>query len=149
MDKRDLVDIAEVVVTMARESGRQVAAIPLEEIAGRLGVSRSTLYRRIGSREALHAAVRAAGVEPGEQPDVRERATRAAAAIVRSDGLGALTLERVATVAGCSVPALHQQLGGREGLLTAIFERYHPLVPVERFLQTPPATFRDGVHGIQ
>jgi AcrR family transcriptional regulator len=148
MDRRIGPDITTTVIAMAEESGREVAALPIEEIAARLGVSRATLYRRIGSREALHGAVRAEGVEPGERPDVRERAIQAAAAIVRSDGLGALTLERVAAEADCSVPALHQQLGGREGLLAALFERYHPLVPIERFLTVPPATFRDGVRAI-
>ena len=141
-------DIATAAIAAARESGRGVAAIPLAEIAARLGISRATLQRRIGSRQALHAAVRAAGVDPGEQPDVRERAVQAAAAIVRREGLGALTLERVAAAAGCSVPALHLQLGGREGLLIALFERFGPLVSAERLLTTPPATFRDSVRAI-
>ena len=57
-------DIATAAIAAARESGREVVAIPLAEIAARLGISRATLQRRIGSRAALHAAVRAAGVDP-------------------------------------------------------------------------------------
>lgn len=117
-------------------------------VARRAGISRATLYRRIGSRRALEAAVRATGVDPGARPEVRDRAVAAAADIVRRGGLGALTLKRVAAVARCSVPALHGQLGGREGLLAAVFERYSPLPRVEALLTEPPATFREGVRAI-
>ena len=43
------------------------------------------------------------------------------------------------------MPALHSQLGGREGLLAALFERYSPLPDVERVMATRSATFEAGV----
>ena len=93
---RTIIDAA---VASAREDRREVAAVPLDEIARRVGISRATLYRRIGSRRALDEAVRAAGVDPGGRPEVRERAVTAAAAIVRERGFGALTLDAVAAAA--------------------------------------------------
>jgi AcrR family transcriptional regulator len=140
-------ELVQAAVEVARESGRAVADVSLDVIARRAGVSRVTLYRRIGSRSALDEAVRARGVDPGGRPDVRERAVAAAAALVREGGLGALTLDGVAARAACSVPALHSQLGGREGLLAALFERYSPLPQVEHLLETP-ATLADGVRAI-
>ena len=148
MNRRVDPGVVNAAIALARETGRKAADVSLDEIAQRAGISRATLYRRIGSRRALDDAVRAAGVDPGGRPSVRDRATRAAAEIIREAGLGALTLEAVAARAGCSVPALHSQLGGREGLLTALFERFGPLVPAERLLTAPPATFRDGVRAI-
>jgi AcrR family transcriptional regulator len=139
--------ILDAAVQAARESGRDVADVPLQAIARRAGISRVTLYRRIGSRQALDEAVRAAGIDPGGRPEVRERAVTAAAAIIRERGFGAFTLEAVAVAAQCSVPALHTQLGGREGLLTALFERYTPLPRIEEELETSP-DFASGVRAI-
>lgn len=142
---RELVRAA---IALAQETGRDIADVSLDEIARRAGISRTTLYRRISSRRALDDAVRAAGVDPGGRPGVRDRAASAAAEIIREAGLGALTLEAVAARAGCSVPALHSQLGGRDGLLAVVFERYHPLPRLERLLAAPPATFEETVRAI-
>src|ERR687893_178492 len=99
--------IVEAAVGAAEEAGVAVADLPLDAIARQAGVSRTTLFRRIGTRQRLEAAIRAAGVDPGVRPAVRERAVAAAAAIVRERGFAALTLEGVAAAAGCSLPALH------------------------------------------
>jgi len=140
--------IVQAAVKAAEESGLAVADLSLDAIARRAGVSRTTLFRRIGSRRRLEAALRAAGVEPGERPGVRARAVAAAADIVRERGFAALTLEAVAVGARCSVPALHSQLGGREGLLAAMFERYSPLPRVEAVLAEPAPPLSIGVRAI-
>src|SRR5687767_14674423 len=111
----------------ATESGRDVADVSLDAVARRAGISRATLYRRIGSRRALDDAVRASGVDPGGRPDVRARATAAAADLIEEGGLAALTLEAVAARADCSLPALYGTFGGRDGLLRETFERFSPL----------------------
>jgi AcrR family transcriptional regulator len=140
--------IVEATLIEASAQGRDPADVPLEDVARRAGLSRATLYRRIGSRRALDDAVRAAGVDPGGRPAVRERATEAALTVIVRDGLGAMTLEAVAAQAGCSLPALYDQFGGREGLLTALFERYSPIRRFEALLETPPASLAEGVRGI-
>ena len=141
-------EIVDAAMAVARDHGRALADVSLAEIAQRAGVSRATLYRRIGSRKALDAAVRAAGVDPGNRPDVRERAVEAAAAIVRERGFGALTLEAIAARAGCSIPALHSQLGGRDGVIVALFERYSPLPRVEQVIAAPSGTFEETVRAL-
>ncbi len=141
-------DIVRAATAAADASGLAVADVPLDEIASRAGISRATLYRRIGSRQALEEAVRAAGVEPGSRPDVRERATLAAARLIADQGLGALTLEAVADAASCSVPSIHSQIGGREGLLAAVFERYSPLVRVETIVASPGPSFDATIRAV-
>lgn len=140
--------IIDAAIQESERQGRDPADVPLEDIARRAGVSRATLYRRIGSRRALDAAVRASGVDPGGRPSVRDRAVAAAADLIVEQGFGSLTLDAIATRADCSLPALYDQFGNREGLLSAAFERYSPVFRVERLLATPPASFEDGVRGI-
>ncbi|MGW0043284.1 TetR/AcrR family transcriptional regulator [Rhodococcus sp. NPDC003348] len=120
----ELVDAA---LRAAEETGRDVGAVPLVEIAKRAGISRSTLLRRLGgTRGPLDAAVLASGVDPGGQRPARDRAMEAGAQLIGERGLAALTLEAVASAAHCSVYTLYLAFGNRAGLLQAIFQAYGP-----------------------
>jgi AcrR family transcriptional regulator len=142
-------ELVEAAVSEAEQRGQDVADVPLTAIAAAAGISRSTLVRRIGgSRQALDDAVRAAGVDPGGRPPVRERAIEAAAGLIAEHGLSAVTLESIAGAAGCSLPSLHATFGGRDGLLTAIFERYSPLLDLEALMADPPASVEDTVRAV-
>ncbi|MEO3892227.1 TetR/AcrR family transcriptional regulator [Nonomuraea sp. B5E05] len=122
-------------VDAARRHNLDVADVSLKLIADEAGISRSTLLRRIGgTRAALDRALLNAGVDPGGRPPVRERALEAAAHLIAGRGLAELTLETVADSAQCSLPSLREALGGRDALLTAVFERHTPLLDVEELL---------------
>lgn len=140
--------ITDAAITLSEDSGQPLASLSLDEVAAHAGISRATLFRRIGSRAALEDAVRQRGVNPGHRPDVRDRAVLAAASIVAERGLAALTLEAVSRAAECSVPALHTQLGGREGLLAAMFQRFSPLPRIETILSPPVPPFEEGVEAL-
>lgn len=142
----DLVDAA---VAAARERDQDVAEVSLAAIASAAGISRSTLLRRIGgSRAALDEAVREAGVDPGGRPPVRERAIEAAARLISERGLGTVSLDAVADAAECSLPSLHTVFEGRDGLLAAIFDRYSPVLDLERLAADPPERVDDTVRAI-
>ncbi|HZE32863.1 MAG TPA: TetR/AcrR family transcriptional regulator, partial [Actinoallomurus sp.] len=149
MPDRDIpVDLVEAALRAAERLSKNVADVPVQAIAEEAGISRSTLLRRIGgSRPALDAAVRATGVDPGGQRPVRERAIEAGAHLIGEHGLAALTLEAIATAAGCSVPSLYIAFGGRDELLLAIFERHLPLLSVE-VPTDPRADLRETVNRI-
>lgn len=129
----------------AQEAGREVAAVSLNRVARRAGVSRATLFRRIGNREALEAAVAAAGVDPGRRQDLGDRVLVAARRLIETEGLERLTLDAVARQAGCSVSSVHTRFDGRTGLLSAMFERDSPIAEVERMLAERPARFEEQV----
>jgi AcrR family transcriptional regulator len=115
-------------LAVARARRRDVADVPLAAIAAAAGMSRSTLLRRLGgTRGPLDDAVRRAGVDPGGRPPARERAIAAAASLIAEQGLGATTLDAVAAAADCALPTLHGLFDGRDGLLTAVFDRFGPL----------------------
>lgn len=133
----------------AREGRVDVSVVSLNRVARRAGVSRATLFRRIGNRAALEEAVRRRGIDVGTRRTVRERALQAALELVETGGVTSLTLERVAQRAGCSVTSVHQQFDGREGLLATLFEQYSPIVSVERLLHQPrPGGFEEQVRSV-
>jgi AcrR family transcriptional regulator len=149
MTERVPSDIVAAAVAVACERGRDVAEVPLVAIAAAAGISRSTLVRRIGgSRSALDAAVREAGVDPGGRPPVRERAIEAGARLIGERGLGAVTLDAVADAAGCSLPSLHTVFEGRDGLLAEIYERYSPIPDLEGLTADPPESLEEAVQGV-
>jgi AcrR family transcriptional regulator len=142
-------DLVEAALRAAENLGRDVADVPLIAIAREAGMSRSTLVRRLnGSRQPLDNAVRAAGVEPGGRPPVRERAIQAAASLISDRGLAAVTLEAVAGQASCSVHSLYAVFGGRDEMLSSVFDRYAPIVDFEDSISDPKGDLADTVHRI-
>lgn len=142
-------DVVQAALRASRAKGVPVVEVPLLAVAHEAGISRSTLLRRLGgSRGALDEAVRAAGVDPGEQKPVRTRAVEAAAELIGEQGLAAVTLERVADGAQCSVHSLYAAFGGRDGLLQAVYERYSPVLDVEAVLAGPREDFPSTVRTI-
>src|SRR5258707_4035464 len=104
--------VVEAALRASGKLGKDVADVPVAMIATEAGISRSTLLRRFGgSRVTLNDAVRAAGVDPGGLPPVRDRAVEAAAALISESGLAAATLEAVAAQANCSVYSLYAVFG--------------------------------------
>ena len=95
-------EVIQATLRSAERLGRDVADVPVVVIAHALGVSRSTLLRRLGgSRRALDDAVRDFGVDPGGRPPVRLRAVEAAAEVISARGVASATVEAVAAEADC------------------------------------------------
>ena len=142
-------EVVDAALRAAETLGRDVADVPLVAIAREAGMSRSTLVRRLnGSRQLLDDAVRAAGVEPGGRPPVRERAVKAAASLISDRGLAAVTLEAVAAQADCSVHSLYAVFGGRDELMRAVFDRYSPILDFDEAIAEPDAELGETVHRI-
>ncbi len=142
-------EVVEAALRAAETLGRDVADVPLVAIAREAGMSRSTLIRRLnGTRQLLDDAVRAAGVEPGGRPPVRERAVQAAATLISRRGLIAATLEAVAAQADCSVHSLYAVFGGRDELMRAVFDRYSPILDLDEVLSEPDAELGQTIHRI-
>lgn len=142
--------IIEAAMAEAAATGRPVAELSLDRIARRAGISRSTIYRRVRTRQALDDAVRQAGGDPGSRVGVRERAVAAAAEVIVAGGVGALTVEAVTRRVGCAATSIYSAFGDREGLIAAVFECHAPLPVVEGLLADPQqfADLESGVRAI-
>jgi AcrR family transcriptional regulator len=141
--------IVHAAIQVARRRGESVSDVPLSAIADAVGISRSTLLRRLGGkRTALDDVIAARGVDVGPRPSVRERAIAAATKLMNEHGLDSATLDAVATEAQCSVPSLHAVFGTRDGLLTAVFDLHGPLRALEALATRLPTSFEDRVRAI-
>jgi AcrR family transcriptional regulator len=98
----------------------------MDELAAEAGVSRATLYRQAGSREAVLAALCEQGVEVGVRLDVRERILTACRAVFTRAGFEAATLEDIAREAGVGPATVYRQFTDKEGLVSAFAEHIGP-----------------------
>jgi len=120
-------DRRERILTQARSllgAGRRPT---VEQIAAAAGVSKTGFYREFDSRAALLDALR---LEP--EPASRERILEAAAELVGSGGLAALSMDELAAKAGVSRATLYRLFPGKPALFISLIHAYSPLEPVSR-----------------
>src|SRR5680860_543720 len=121
---------------LAGSSATPLAAMSMNEIASALGMTRMTLYRKAGTRDQIVTALQGIGIDARRQPDVHERVVTATTALLRDRPIVELTLDLIASEAGCSVPAIHARFGGRQGVLIAVIERHSPLFTMKQLAST-------------
>nr|WP_055501289.1 TetR family transcriptional regulator [Nonomuraea pusilla] len=139
-----LEEVASALRSHLAETGAEPGELSLEDIAAVVGVSRSTLIRRIGHRRHLDEILTRQGAGAPRR-SAGDRAVEAAARLYGEFGVGEVTLEMIAADAGCTVQAIQGQLGGRDGLLAAVFDRYSPMPRVEEVLAEPPVDLESDV----
>jgi AcrR family transcriptional regulator len=93
------------------------------------GVSRTSFYRAFDSRAAL---LKALAVRP--EPAAREKILEAALVMVGARGLGALSMDELATRAAVSRATLYRLFPGKPVLFTSLLRTYSPLEPVSRLV---------------
>jgi AcrR family transcriptional regulator len=82
---------------------------------------------------------------PAKAPLSVEAIVEAALAILKSEGLEALSMRRVATALDTGAGSLYVYVSGREGLLEAVFDRIVATIELE----TPdPSRWREQLHSV-
>lgn len=94
-------------------------ALTMDALATASGLSRATVYRRIGSREALIARLTEEGLDVGERGDLSERILDAAARTFGRLGFEA-TVEQIAEQAGVGSATIYRHFGDKESLILAL-----------------------------
>lgn len=121
MDPAELFEIAR---RLVEEAGPE--ALTMDRLAEAAGISRSTAYRLVGSREALVQRLAAAGVDIGERGDARERVLAGAREVFSRHGLEAATIDAIAEAAGVGTATIYRQFGDKPGLVAAFIENLGP-----------------------
>lgn len=98
-------------------------ALTMDNLAREVGTSRATVYRIVGSRQALMAELAQQGMVE-EEADVSTRVMRACALVFAREGVDAATAEEIAREAGIGVATLYRHYGNREGLVEAFVSNF-------------------------
>lgn len=129
--------IGERVLRQARESLLAGPLPSVEELARRAGVSRASVYRLFGSRDAL---LRRLEVDP--DPGARERVLAAAGELIGRDGLSSLSMEELAATARVSRANLYRLFPGKPALFRELVRAFSPMeavgATIERLAAEPP-----------
>jgi AcrR family transcriptional regulator len=130
VSERSILEAARAV--LARDRGATVA-----DVAGAAGVSRATVYRLFGSREALLEAL-----ELAPAASTRDRILEAALELVGREGLARLSMDDVAAAGRVSRASLYRLFPGKPALFHELVREYSPLEAVlatlERMEDGPP-----------
>jgi AcrR family transcriptional regulator len=114
----------------------------MDDLAREAGLSRATLYRQAGSREAVLAALSEQGVEVGKRVDVRDRILAACRAVFTRAGFEAATLEDIAREAGVGPATVYRQFGDKEGLISAFAGHIGPRRAMQEVALHPTGDLR-------
>jgi AcrR family transcriptional regulator len=82
---------------------------------------------------------------PAKAPLSKEAVVDAALAILKSDGLEAVTMRRVATALDTGAASLYVYVSGREGLFQAMLDRVTATIALEA---PDPSRWRDQLHSL-
>ena len=121
--------------TLVREAG---SGFTIEQLASKSGLSRDTIYRRVGNKEELlQRMATERGVDVAAGPDVRQRILRAARKVIAQHGLLNATIEQIAEAAGVGVATVYRQFGDKERLLHAFIAEFSPRAAVLEIILHP------------
>lgn len=114
----------------------------MDDLAREAGLSRATLYRQAGSREAVLAALSEQGVEVGKRVDVRDRILAACRVVFTRAGFETATLEDIAREAGVGPATVYRQFGDKEGLISAFAGHIGPRRAMQEVALRPTGDLR-------
>ncbi len=122
------------VLQAARQLAEETAAsFTMDQLAAKAGLSRATIYRQIGGKQAiLKRLATEHGLDDLHQPDVPSRILQAARKLFGQQGLMAPTMEQIAAEADVGVATVYRHFGDKTGLLRRFMQAFHPRLPVEQ-----------------
>ncbi|MCB8944406.1 MAG: helix-turn-helix transcriptional regulator [Ardenticatenaceae bacterium] len=99
----------------------------MDELGTAVSLSRATLYRKVGSKEALlQRLADERGLDSVETTNIRTRVLLAAQEIFGRYGLLEVTMEQIAQEAGVGVATLYRHFGDKDGLVRAFASELTP-----------------------
>jgi AcrR family transcriptional regulator len=101
-------------------------ALTMSRLAAEAGLSRATLYRAVGGREAILDALEATGHDVGVRAGARERILAGAREVFGRAGFDAATVEEIAAAAGVGVATVYRHFGDKDGLVAAFLDHVAP-----------------------
>ncbi len=122
--------------------------LTMQRLAERVGLSRSTLYRKVGNKARLLALLAWAEGRDAPPPETRERILLAARRVLARRGFVAATVEEIAEEAGVGVATVYRLFGSKEGLLRAFAEEVLPRAAIRKTALAPSEDLRQDLEAL-
>ena len=116
----------------------------INQLASQTRLSRATIYRHMGSKEALLqrlADERNMDIQALSQPDIQERILAAARTVFSRYGMLRPTMEQIAEEAGVGIATVYRHFGDRASLIEAFTKRITPNAALEQEILNSSADF--------
>jgi AcrR family transcriptional regulator len=107
-------------------AGEGPNGLTMDRLARETGLSRATLYRQCGSREAVLDALAAAGRDVGDRTDTRARILAGAREVFGREGFDGATMEAIAAAANVGLVTVYRHFRDKEGLVAAFLDELAP-----------------------
>jgi AcrR family transcriptional regulator len=101
-------------------------ALTMDRLASETGLSRATLYRLCGGREAILDALARQGADVGDRTETRARIIAGAREVFGRDGFDAAKIEDIAAAANVGTATVYRHFGDKDGLIAAFLEEIAP-----------------------
>ena len=109
----------------------------MEQLELASGVSRATIYRRVGNKDALLKRLAAERGEHYEPEDTRLLMLQAAREVFGREGLASATMEQIASQAGVGVATLYRHFGDKDSLVKAFIKEMTPKQTLHALVSHP------------
>ncbi|MFK7800957.1 MAG: TetR/AcrR family transcriptional regulator [Anaerolineae bacterium] len=115
----------------------QGPSFTMDQLEAKAKISRATIYRRVGNKEALLKRLAEEKGETFEKADMRLNILKAARIVFGREGLVASTMDQISKEAGVGVATVYRHFGDKEKLLKAFIEEMTPRTAVRSLALQP------------
>jgi AcrR family transcriptional regulator len=116
--------VLEAAARLVAEQGRD--GLTMARLARATGLSRATLYRQTGGREAVLDALAATGADVGDRTDARARILLGAREVFGRVGFEAAAIDDIARAASVGVATIYRHFGDKDGLVATFLDELAP-----------------------
>ncbi|MEM7055379.1 MAG: TetR/AcrR family transcriptional regulator [Bacteroidota bacterium] len=109
----------------------------MEQLEAKSGISRATIYRRVGSKQTLLQRLAEERGQTIDLPNTKQHILKSAQTVVRRQGLVGATMEAIANEAGVGVATVYRHFGDKDRLLQAFIEEMTPRNTVRSIMMEP------------
>lgn len=133
-------------ITLFNQHGQDFT---LDQLSQQAQTSRATLYRHIGSKQALLTSLNQQGlINLAQQSDIKSRIMQATRKVVAEHGFINCTMEQIAAESSLGIATLYRHYAEKENLLRAFTTQLKAGIPASNFELAAGLSIEEGINSL-